>query len=137
MLKAFNLLEILWDYDIIVTIDMPSLVYYSALYSAGKSKQKNLNHGYLVGVMGCGSTSSSQNITFIEQSSISDPSSFTAGCQYTICPCSSDVCRIRFDFTTLVLADPKTDTTANSHGASTGDAASDGDCITDTFQIIG
>ena len=39
MLKAFNLLEILWDYGIIVTIDMPSLGYYSALslYSAGKS----------------------------------------------------------------------------------------------------
>ena len=37
--KAFNLLEIFWDYDIIVTIDMPSLGYYSALglYSAGKS----------------------------------------------------------------------------------------------------
>ena len=39
MLKAFNLHEIFWDYDIIVTIDMPSLGYYSALglYSAGKS----------------------------------------------------------------------------------------------------
>ena len=39
MLKAFNLLDIFWDYDIIVTIDMPSLGYYSALglYSAGKS----------------------------------------------------------------------------------------------------
>ena len=41
------------------------------------------------GVMGCNSDSSSQNITFIEQTSISDPSSFTARCQYTICPCSS------------------------------------------------
>jgi len=88
-------------------------------------------------VMGCGSTSSSQNITFIEQSSISDPSSFTSGCQYTICPCSSDVCRIRFDFTSLVLADPKTDTTTNGHTAATGDKESVGDCITDTFQIIG
>ena len=40
VLKAFNLHEIFWDYDIIVTIDMPSLGYYSALclYSAGKSK---------------------------------------------------------------------------------------------------
>ena len=39
MLKDFNLLEIFWDYDIIVTIDMPSLGYYPALglYSAGKS----------------------------------------------------------------------------------------------------
>ena len=39
MLKALNLLEIFRDYDIIVTIDMPSLGYYSALglYSAGQS----------------------------------------------------------------------------------------------------
>ena len=39
MLKAFNLLEIFWDYDIIVTITMPSLGYYHALglYSAGQS----------------------------------------------------------------------------------------------------
>ena len=39
MLKAFNLLEIFWDYDIIVTIDMPSLGYFPVLglYSAGKS----------------------------------------------------------------------------------------------------
>ena len=87
--------------------------------------------------MDCGSTSSSQNMTFIEQSSISDPSSFKAGCQYTICPCSTNVCRIRFDFTTLVLADPKTDTTADTHQGATGDGESDGDCITDTFQIIG
>ena len=41
MLEDFNLLEIFWDYDIIVTIYMPSLGYYPALglYSAGKSKQ--------------------------------------------------------------------------------------------------
>ena len=39
MLKDFNLLEIFWGYDIIVTIDMPSLGYYPALglYSAGQS----------------------------------------------------------------------------------------------------
>ena len=40
MLKDFNLLEIFWDYDIIVTIDMPSLGYYPALglYLAGQSR---------------------------------------------------------------------------------------------------
>ena len=39
MLKDFNLLEIFWDYDIIVTIHMPSLGYYPTLglHSAGKS----------------------------------------------------------------------------------------------------
>ena len=31
MLKAINLLEIHWDYDIIVIIDMPSLGYYPAM----------------------------------------------------------------------------------------------------------
>jgi len=88
-------------------------------------------------VMGCNSDSSSQNITFIEQTSISDPSSFTAGCQYTICPCSSDVCRIRFDFNTLVMANPKTGTTATTASPAVGDASTVGDCITDTFQIVG
>ena len=44
MLEDFNLLEIFWDYDIIVTIDMPTLGYYSALgfYSAGKNTSKKL-----------------------------------------------------------------------------------------------
>ena len=39
MLKDINLLEIFWDCDIIVTIDMPSLAYYPALglYSAVQS----------------------------------------------------------------------------------------------------
>ena len=39
--KAFNLLELFWDHDIIVTIDMPSLGYYPAqdLYSAGQSNK--------------------------------------------------------------------------------------------------
>ena len=42
MLKDFNLLEIFWGYDIIVTLDMPSLGYYAALglYSAGKGTNK-------------------------------------------------------------------------------------------------
>ena len=46
MLKDFNLLEIFWDYDIIVTIDMPSLGYYPALglYSAGQSTLTNNVH---------------------------------------------------------------------------------------------
>ena len=44
MLKAFILLEIFYDYDIIVTIDMPSLGYYPALglYSAGQSSSQNM-----------------------------------------------------------------------------------------------
>ena len=48
-----------------------------------------------------------------------------------------DVCRIRFDFNTLVLANPKTDTTETSATPVAGDASTVGDCITDTFQIVG
>jgi len=50
VLKAFNLLEIFWDYDIIVTTDMPFLGYYPALglYSAGKSKFLTLYSKYFL-----------------------------------------------------------------------------------------
>ena len=48
-----------------------------------------------------------------------------------------DVCRIRFDFNTLVLANPKTDTTETTASPAAGDASTVGDCITDTFQIVG
>ena len=47
MLKAFNLLDIFLDYDIIVTIDMPSLGYYPdlGLYSAGQSTNQVFGYG--------------------------------------------------------------------------------------------
>ena len=44
--------------------------------------------------LGCGGTSS-ENCTYLVQGS---SSSITSPCTYTICKCSSNICRIRFDF---------------------------------------
>jgi hypothetical protein len=55
---------------------------------------------------------------------------------YTICPCSSNVCRIRFDFTTFVIAGPTTLSTSTAgNGASGGLGGIVGDCTTDQFSI--
>lgn len=62
---------------------------------------------------------------------------------YTICPCSTDVCRIRFDFTAFTLAAPAIATTVGvaNAGGQTGTTAnsgqSTGDCMTDQFSITG
>merc|ERR1711899_601890 len=50
--------------------------------------------------LSCGD-SSSENQTYLVQSTVT---SLTSPCTYTICKCSTDICRIRFDFTTFVLA---------------------------------
>jgi len=74
--------------------------------------------------------------TSLNQSYIYQASSTSLGVgsrEYTICPCSSDVCRIKFDFTSFNLAAPFTGTTAaNSAGQ---DALRFGDCQIDTFSI--
>merc|ERR1711899_555443 len=63
--------------------------------------------------LSCGD-SSSEDQTYLVQSSVT---SLTSPCTYTICKCSTNICRIRFDFTTFVL----------------GTAV--GDCTTDQFSI--
>merc|ERR1719418_418721 len=50
--------------------------------------------------LSCGG-SASENQTYLVQSSVT---TLTSPCKYTICPATSNICRIRFDFTTLVLA---------------------------------
>merc|ERR1712156_350734 len=85
--------------------------------------------------LSCGE-SSSENVTYLSQSSVT---SLTSPCTYTICPCSSNICRIRFDLTTFVLSSAVAGTT--SSGA-TGTAASLagpalGDCVDDSFSISG
>jgi len=85
--------------------------------------------------LSCGE-SSSENVTYLSQSSVT---SLTSPCTYTICPCSSQICRIRFDLTTFVLASAVAGTT--SSGA-TGTAASLagpalGDCVDDSFSVSG
>lgn len=77
--------------------------------------------------------------TSLNQSYIVASSTATSG-RYTICPCSTDVCRIRFDFTTFTLAGPATN--VGSQGASSTNilvntGANVGDCLTDTFSITG
>lgn len=60
--------------------------------------------------------------------------------QYKICPCSNDVCRIRFDFTQFTLNGPVQGPTGGLANAGVANAditfgSAIGDCITDTFSI--
>merc|ERR1711899_187676 len=83
--------------------------------------------------LGCGS-SSSENQTYLVQTSVT---SLTSPCTYTICKCNSNICRIRYDFTTFVLASAVLGTTvsaaATAAGSQIGTAL--GDCTTDQFSI--
>jgi len=56
---------------------------------------------------------------------------------YKICPCSTDVCRIRFDFTQFMLAGPHVPDAGAGTGVKADEAAATGDCLTDTFSISG
>jgi hypothetical protein len=46
-------------------------------------------------VLGCGG-SAAENCTYLVQASTLTTT--TSSCTYTICPCSSNICRIRLDF---------------------------------------
>jgi len=84
--------------------------------------------------LSCGDTSS-ENQTYLVQSSTT---SLTSPCTYTICKCSTTICRIRFDFSTFVLASAVAGTTvAATEAASTTNGAAVGDCMTDQFHISG
>lgn len=78
----------------------------------------------------CGATMSQNNsyaiISSYSTSSDADP------CTYTICKSSSDICKIRIDFDTLVLADPFSTTSV----AVLVDGGQTGKCKTDTLQVI-
>jgi len=78
--------------------------------------------------------SSSLNQSYMVQTATTSPTTGTM--QYTICPCSSDVCRIRFDLTSFMLSGPYVPATPNA-GAESDDAFATGDCLTDTFSISG
>jgi len=85
--------------------------------------------------LGCGGTAS-ENSTYIVQSSAT---AVTSPCTYTVCKCSNDICRLRYDFTTFVLANAVQGTAviAGTAGttASSQNGASLGDCMTDQFSI--
>lgn len=80
---------------------------------------------------------SSVNNTYIVQTS----SDLTSGSHvYTICPCSDDICRIRYDFTSFILNGPVSVSTlgvnaGHSASLSTGVVGSVGDCAVDQFTI--
>eukprot|EP00095_Tigriopus_kingsejongensis_P007868 maker-scaffold127_size327531-snap-gene-0.7 protein:Tk07868 transcript:maker-scaffold127_size327531-snap-gene-0.7-mRNA-1 annotation:"PREDICTED: uncharacterized protein LOC101744434" len=98
--------------------------------SKGGSSSGSCASGYgicCVFSLGCGSTSS-ENCTYLTQTS----STTTASCVYNICKCSSDICRIRFDFTTFSIAGPYTGTTGVIN---IQDGGALGDCLTDQFSI--
>ena len=72
-----------------------------------------------------------QNNSYAIISSFST-SSDTDPCVYTICKSSSDVCKIRIDFDTMVLASPFSVTST----AVLADGGKTGKCRTDTLQVI-
>merc|ERR1711936_623619 len=63
--------------------------------------------------LSCGDTSS-ENQTYLVQSSTT---SLTSPCTYTICKCATTICRIRFDFSTFVLANAVAGTTVTGASA--------------------
>merc|ERR1711971_1427779 len=87
--------------------------------------------------LSCGG-SASENQTYLIQSSVT---TLTNPCKYTICPASTDICRIRFDFTTMVLAGAVAGSitaAATAVGAAgTLNGPNVGDCVDDMFSISG
>jgi len=87
------------------------------------------------------SGSTSLNQSYMVQTSTTTPTTGTR--QYTICPCSTDVCRIRFDFTQFMIAPPYIPTPAAGAVLSDGSVSSaeeafaTGDCTIDSFSISG
>merc|ERR1719400_1688164 len=87
--------------------------------------------------LACGG-SASENQTYLIQASVT---TLTSPCKYTICPVATDVCRIRFDFTTMVLAGAVAGTVT---AAATAVGAAGilngpliGECVDDQFSISG
>merc|ERR1719418_282135 len=87
--------------------------------------------------LSCGG-SASENQTYLIQSSVT---TLTNPCKYTVCPCGTDICRIRFDFTTMVLAGAVAGSitaAATAVGAAgTLNGPNVGDCTDDQFSISG
>merc|ERR1712223_2227252 len=86
----------------------------------------------------CGATIK-QNLTYYIQQPTQNPPQ--SNCAYTICPISSNVNRIRLDFTRFVIGDPvmlEQTPTNRGTGAATGTntlGSSLGDCVDDTFSV--
>jgi len=83
--------------------------------------------------LSCGG-SASENQTYLIQSSVT---SLTSPCTYTICPCSTNICRIRYDFESFVLASQSAGTAIHGAVTITTRIEAIGDCTTDQFSISG
>jgi len=79
----------------------------------------------------CGSSTRENNV-FLTQNGATAANS---PCTYRICPCNTNICRIRYDFDAFTIAGPTTGTTAAAPVGVTGGAI--GDCVTDSFSISG
>jgi len=93
--------------------------------------------------LGCGS-STSQNVTYHTVTSYSTASEGASPCIYEICPCSSDVCKLRIDFsafsiytpwTSLVVAAGTTAYTPQDTVVNLLDGIILGDCLVDQMTI--
>jgi len=83
----------------------------------------------------CGKSSSDNN-TYLAETT---PKTST-GCTYTICPMSSTICRIRYDFTEHTLADPVLASASFAYAVASATAGTitggTGRCLTDSFTIV-
>ena len=84
--------------------------------------------------IGCSSTSS-ENCTYFESNGFS-----TGGCSATICPANNNVCQLRLDFETFVIAGPSTATATfellnGAPNAGGGAATLASQCSTDSFSV--
>lgn len=82
-----------------------------------------------ISALACGGTTSTNN-SYLVQSAVT---TLTSPCTYSVCPCSTDICRIRYDFTTNVLATQQLG--AASDGGTLTDNGAIGDCNDDSMYI--
>jgi len=88
--------------------------------------------------LACGG-SPSENQTYISQAG---STSIASPCSYTICPCSTGICRIRYDFTAFVLSGAVAGSVSALATAIVAVLAHSvdpmvGDCVDDQFSISG
>jgi len=80
--------------------------------------------------LACGGSTSNNNSYIVQASTTTAPAT---PCTYSVCPCSSDICRIRYDFTTHTLASQHEGTVAAAGVVGTNSGI--GDCEQDQFGI--
>ena len=93
-----------------VHLDSESAVHVSKIIVYFYEEKEFVFFFLIVVTLGCGD-SAAENNTYIEQSSTTSLS--TNPCKYNICPCQSNICRIRYDFSTFEIASAPTQTIAN------------------------